>query len=96
MSKSLMTLAAILGMAAFLFLIKLMYDMTLEMNRMTDQVTQMAGHMQTLVTDVHEMRGSVDRMAMVLQQGGQQMQQMNPAGMMQGIMPGIMPGSGQR
>ena len=81
-------LAAVLGMAAFLLLIKLMNDMTGHMARMTDQVTTMTGHMETLTGDVHGMRQSVDRMSVVLQRGSQQIEQLNPMDMMQGVVPG--------
>jgi hypothetical protein len=59
-------LFAVLGGAAFLFMVKLMYDMTGHMARMTDQVAAMSadlgrmrGQMETLTADVSGMRGSV-------------------------------------
>ena len=79
--------AAAIAMVAFLFLIKLMYDMSVQMTRMTDQITLMNGHMQEMVTDMRGMRTSVDQMSLAFKQGGQQMQQMNPLNMMPGIKP---------
>lgn len=78
---------AVIAMAAFLFLIKLMYDMSVQMTRMTDQVTMMNGHMGEMVTNVQGMRTSVDKMSFAFQKGGQQMQQLNPMNMMPGIEP---------
>lgn len=76
---------AVIGMIAFLFLIKLMYDMSVQMTRMTDQVTTMNEHMNDMVLEVRGMRTSVDKMSFAFQKGGQQMQQMNPMNMMPGI-----------
>ncbi len=79
--------AAVIAMAAFLFLIKLMYDMSVQMTRMTDQVTMMNTHMEEMVIDVRGMRTSIDRMSFGFQKGSQQMQQMNPMQMMPGVKP---------
>ena len=81
-------LLGILGVAGFLFLVKLMYDMTVQMTRMTEQVTIMTEHVQTLTAYVHGIRTSVDNMSGILQQSSQQIQQLNPMEMMQGIVPG--------
>jgi hypothetical protein len=66
MQRTLLYLAAGLGGAAFLLMVKLMYDMTNHMGRMTDQVAAMSadlgrmrGQMETLTTDVAHMRESV-------------------------------------
>ena len=60
---------AIVGGAAFLGMVKLMYDMTGHMARMTDQVAvmstdmgRMRGQMDTLVSEVAGIRASVARM----------------------------------
>lgn len=78
---------ATLAAASFLFLVKLMYDMTVQMTRMTEQVTVMTSQMGRMVDDVHGMREGVDRMSSVLQRGSQQIQQLNPMEMMQGVTP---------
>lgn len=88
MNKQTIYVLGILGAAAFLFLVKLMHDMTIQMTRMTEQVTIMTGHVETLSADVHGIRGSVDNMSGVLQQSSRQIQQLNPLEMMQGIVPG--------
>jgi len=88
LNKLVTYLIGLAAVAAFAFLVKLMYDMTVQMTRMTEQVTRMATQMESLVADVHGMAGSVDRMSGVLQQGGQQMQQLNPTEMMRGMVPG--------
>ena len=87
MSNKIVYPAALIAMLAFLFLIKLMYDMSVQMARMTDQVGSMNSHMERMVTDMHGMRGSIDQMAQAFQKGSQQMEQMNPMDMMQGVMP---------
>ena len=76
---------AVIAMIAFLFLIKLMYDMSVQMTRMTDQVSMMNGHMNNMVEEVRAMRTSVDQMSFAFQKGGQQMQQMNPMNIMPGM-----------
>jgi hypothetical protein len=84
---------------AMLALLKAMYDMSGHMGRMTDsvetmarEVEQMNGRMETLVGHVAEMRLSMDRMGRVFQQGGAQLERMNPMR----IMEGVAPGGGQR
>lgn len=89
--KTAVYVLAMLAGAAFLFLVKLMYDMSVQMARMTEQVTVMTGQMGKLVEDVHGMREGVDRMSGVIQRGGQQLQQLNPMEMMQGVTPGGRP-----
>jgi hypothetical protein len=69
MPRTVIYAIAIIGGAAFLGLLKLMYDMTGHMARMTDQVAAMStdlGRMRTqmdsLVTEVAGIRVSVSRM----------------------------------
>lgn len=66
MNRALVYFGAILGGAAFLFMVKLMYDMSGHMARMTDQVIsmstdmgQMSSQMETLVEQVTGIRDSV-------------------------------------
>lgn len=102
LNKPLILVAGIAGAAAFLFLVKLMYDMTVQMTRMTEQVTvmtrqvtAMTGHMERMAgevgrirEDVNGMRRSVEGVSGVMQKGREQMQKLNPMEMMQGIVPG--------
>jgi hypothetical protein len=69
MQRFLIPLAALIGGAAFLFMVKLMYDMTGHMARMTDQVSlmsadlgRMRGQMETLVSQVGGIERSVGSM----------------------------------
>lgn len=66
MQRAIIYLGAILGGAAFLFMVKLMYDMTGHMARMTEQVTvmssdmgQLRSEMGTMVEQVTGIRESV-------------------------------------
>jgi len=87
LSNKILYPAVLIAMLAFVFLIKLMYDMSVQMTRMTDQVVTMNSHMQRMGEDMRGMRRSVDRMSMAFQKGSQQMEQLNPMDMMQGVMP---------
>ena len=87
MSNKIIYPAVLIAMLAFVFLIKLMYDMSVQMTRMTDQVVTMNSHMQRMGEDMRGMRTSVDRMSMAFQKGSRQMEQMNPMDIMQGVMP---------
>lgn len=69
MQRFLIPLTALIGGAAFVFMVKLMYDMTGHMARMTDQVTlmsadlgRMRGQMETLVTQVGGIEQAVAHM----------------------------------
>ena len=94
--------------AGFAFLLKLMYDMSQSMERMTADITAMAGDVHgmradinglsehvagirvgvdSMASDMRGMRASVDRMSGVIQQGGKQIEQINPMGAMQQMMP---------
>lgn len=75
------------ALAAFLFMVKLMQDISTDMGRMSGHVETMTTQVQRLSDDVHGMRQSMDRMTVVVQQGGQQIQQMNPMEMMRGMTP---------
>ena len=97
-SRLLTALGGVLALGAFLFMVKLMHDMTAQMavmtdqvGRMADQVTQMSTHVQAMGTDVHGMRQSMERMSGIVQKGGQQLEQLeqlNPMEVMRGVMPG--------
>jgi hypothetical protein len=70
MQKAIVFVLALMGGAAFLGMLKLMYDMTGHMARMTDQVAvmstdmgRMRGHMETLVGQVSGIQTSVQHMA---------------------------------
>lgn len=69
MPRLALVLTAAVAAAAFLVLLKLMYDMTGHMSRMTDQVAAMSAdmgrmraQMQTMVTEVAGIRASVGHM----------------------------------
>jgi hypothetical protein len=69
MQRPIIYLLAVVGGAAFLFMVKLMYDMTRHMARMTDQVAVMStdmgrvrSQMETLVQRVSGMEASVRHM----------------------------------
>ena len=69
MQRFAVVLAAAVGGAAFLVLLKLMYDMTGHMERMTDEVAvmsadmgRMRAQMETLVAEVSGIRTSVGHM----------------------------------
>ena len=111
MQRIFIYLAAIIGAAAFLGMLKLMHDMTGHMARMTDQVAAMStdmgrmrGQMDQLVAevtgirasvsrmdalseDVHGMRLSIDALAGVVQSSGEQIQRINPMGIMNQMTP---------
>jgi hypothetical protein len=70
MQRFALYLAAAVGGAAFLVMVKLMYDMTSHMGQMTGQVSaisadlgRMRGQMETLTGDVAGMRESVASLA---------------------------------
>jgi len=97
-NRLLFALGGVVALAAFLFMVKLMHDMTVQMAAMTDQVghmaeqvTQMNANVQAMGTDVRGMRQSMERMAGIVQRGGQQLEQieqLTPLEMMRGVMPG--------
>jgi hypothetical protein len=91
----LLALVGAVALGAFLFLVKLMNDMTGQMTAMTGQVTRLAdqivvmnANVQAMGLDVRGMRESMDRMSGVVQRGSQQLEQINPMEMMRGIVPG--------
>jgi hypothetical protein len=93
--KLLLALFGAVALGAFVFLVKLMHDMTVQMTVMTGQVTRMADQMtvmnaniQAMGQDVRGMREGMDRMAGVVQRGSQQIEQLNPMEMMRGVVPG--------
>lgn len=91
-------LGGAIALGAFVFMVKLMHDMTAQMAvmteqvaRMTEQVAQMNGHVGAMGTDVRGMRQSMERMSGIVQRGGQQLEQieqLNPMEMMRGVVPG--------
>ena len=93
--KLLLPLVGTVALGAFVFLVKLMHDMTVQMTAMTGQVTRMADQVtamnagiQVMGQDVRGMREGMDRMAGVVHRGSQQIAQLNPMEMMRGIVPG--------
>jgi hypothetical protein len=87
MKSAVTYLFAALGGAAFLFMVKLMHDMTGHVGRMSDQVALMAGQMQMLTADVRGMHESMNRMTGVVQRGSQQIEQFNPMELMKQMAP---------
>lgn len=90
-TQALLILAA--GVIALLFL-KLMFDMSNSMSEMTEHVgaiSQDVSEMQDSVSKMNEsmqrMEESIHGLGQIFSQGSQQLQQMNPAGMMQQILP---------
>ena len=86
-------LMAIVSGCAFLFMVKLMYDMTNHMGRMADQVAAMStdmgrmrSQMETLTTEVSAIRVGVDTMSRVVRTSGEQIERLNPMDMMQQMM----------
>ena len=82
-----------------LLLVKLMFDMSRSMNEMTGYVGAMSqdvreiqNSMRTMNDSMQRMEKSVHGLGQAFNQGSEQFQQMNPAGMMQQVLPG----SGQR
>ena len=96
--RLLIGLGGALALAGFLFMVKLMSDMTGQMVAMTDQVGRMAeqvaqmnASVQAMGADVRGMRQSMERMSGIVQKGGQQLEQLeqlNPMEVMRGVMPG--------
>ncbi len=87
-------LLAVAGLAAMLGFVKVMDDMSAPMGRMTDSVEAMAAdikqmnvNMASMAAAVAGIRQSVDRMGRVVDQGGQQIERMNPMRVMEGLSP---------
>lgn len=94
-AKSSQTFFLIAAAAIALLFLKLMFDMNRSMSEMTDHVGAISRDVSELQGDVHIMNESMQRMERSISglgqafgQGSQQLQQMNPAGMMQKMMPG--------
>ncbi len=90
-TQTLLILAA--GVIALLFL-KLMFDMSKSMSEMTEHVGAISQDVSEMQDSVNKMTESMRRMEESIQglgqtfsQGSEQLQQMNPAGMMQRILP---------
>ena len=96
--RLLIALGGAVALGAFLFMVKLMHDMTGQMAAMTEQVARMAeqvaqmnGNVGAMGADVRGMRQGMERMSGIVQRGGQQLEQieqLNPMEMMRGAMPG--------
>lgn len=96
--RLLMALGGAVALGAFLFMVALMHDMTVQMTAMTGQVTHMAeqvaqmnANVGAMGADVRGMRESMERMSGIVQRGGQQLEkieQLSPLEMMRGVMPG--------
>ena len=90
-TQTLLILAA--GVIVLLFL-KLMFDMSKSMGEMTVHVGAISKDVSEMQDSVRSMNESMQRMEQSIRglgqtfsQGSQQLQQMNPAGMMQQILP---------
>jgi methyl-accepting chemotaxis protein len=91
-------LGGAIALGAFVFMVKLMHDMTAQMvmmteqvGRMAEQVAQMNGNVGAMGADVRGMRQSMERMSGIVQRGGQQLEQLeqlNPMEVMRGVIPG--------
>ena len=86
------------GVIAILF-VKLMFDMSRSMSEMTgyvgtmsQDVREMQNSMRTMNDTMLRMEESIHSLGQAFNQGSEQFQQMNPAGMMQQVLPK----SGQR
>jgi len=96
--RLLVALAGAVALGAFVFMVKLMHDMTAQIavmaehvGRMAEQVTQMNANVAGMGTEVHGMRQSMERMSGIVQRGGQQLEQieqLSPLEMMRGVVPG--------
>jgi hypothetical protein len=86
--ERIMIVIAFLAGAAFLFLVKQIYEMNGHMARMTDQVGGMRHSVEAMSGDVKRMRESMDRMSLIMVKGSQQIEQLNPMEMMEGFAPG--------
>lgn len=93
MHRTAVYLMAILAGCAFLYMVKLMHDMTGYIGRMSDQVTTMSQdmglmrtQMESLTAEVAAMRTGVDTMAGVVRSSGEQFERLNPMDMMQRMM----------
>ena len=78
-----------------LLLVKLMFDMsrsitemTSYMGTMSQDVREMNGSMRIMKDSLLRMEKSIDGMGQAFGQGGEQLKQWNPAGMMQQVFPG--------
>ena len=97
-NRLLVALAGAVALGAFVFMVKLMHDMTAQIavmaehvGRMAEQVTQMNANVAGMGTEVHGMRQSMERMSGIVQRGGQQLEQieqLNPMEVMRGVIPG--------
>ena len=91
-------LGGTIALGAFVFMVKLMHDMTGQMAmmagqvaRMAEQVAQMNGAVGAMGADMRGMRQSMERMSGIVQRGGQQLEQieqLNPMEVMRGVIPG--------
>jgi hypothetical protein len=98
MNRLLTALGGAIALGAFLFMVKLMHDMTAQMAAMTEQVARMAEqvsqmnvHVGGMGADMRGMRQSMERMSGIVQRGGQQLEQieqLSPMEMMRGVVPG--------
>ncbi|MGB5606043.1 MAG: hypothetical protein WBN51_05940 [Gammaproteobacteria bacterium] len=93
-SKSLQTLLILAAGVIVLLFLKLMFDMSKSMSEMTEHVGAISQDVSKMQDSVNNMNVSMQRMeksihslGMAFSQGSQQLQQMNPAGMMQQMVP---------
>lgn len=105
-------LASLLACGGFLYMVKLMHDMTGHMGAMSSQVHSMAEDMRAMrvdmgslardvsemseqirtlpamAEDLRRMRLGMEQLSGVMGRGGEQMEQMNPMGVIQQMVPG--------
>lgn len=111
-ARLLVLVAALLAGAAFLYMVKLMHDMTGHIGAMASQVhsmaedmgamradmgslardvSDMAAQVRTLpamAEDLRRMRLGMEQLGGIMGRGGEQLEQMNPMGVMQQMVPG--------
>jgi len=113
LTKLLVVLAALLAGVAFLYMVKLMHDMTGHMGAMSSHVSSMAEDMRgmrgdmgamartvsdmsnqvrtlpAMAEDLRRMREGMEQISGVVGRSGEQLEQMNPMGVIQQMMPGV-------
>jgi methyl-accepting chemotaxis protein len=93
-SKSLQALLFVCAGVIALLFVKLMFDMSSSMSEMTgyvgaisQDVSEMQNSMDTMNESMLRMEKSIHGLGQTFSQGSKQLQQMNPAGMMQQVLP---------
>ena len=113
LTRLLVVLAALLAGMAFLYMVKLMHDMTGHMGAMSSHVSSMAEDMRgmrgdmgamartvsdmsnqvrtlpAMAEDLRRMREGMEQISGVVGRSGEQLEQMNPMGVIQQMIPGV-------